>query len=391
MSEHNKKEAYFIYGILLLYSFAQSMMISVTSVFLLSKGINFVQLNSLDSLLLLLGIFLEIPTGVIGDRFGHKISFQVSMILKAFYFLLLPLSSSFLTLMALSVILALAEATWSGSFVAWYMGKLNIHKNDSGHIHLFSNAVIVTSIAGIIAGFIGAQITKFSIEVGYYLSSFLIFFAAFLLLFISDTPSEKLNNTDKTIWQILKTFFSFVSNSNANARFLILGMFIGHIVISGIDNFWQPLILHKSTNKELFILGYSWVFIRTATLVAALISKRVRRHRLLQYMSVALSSLALLAVALTNSWIVASLAFSVHALAWVMFAITSEGMLYKHIPTNAQATVLSGIAMVNSLAGIIGLTTFAIIAEKQLAVTFIVASVSIMSLWITIFKREGEE
>ena len=88
MADRNRTvEVIAVYTVYLLYVFAGNLLISIRAVYLLSKGITYFQLNSLDSFILICSFFLEIPTGVIGDRFGYKVSFQMSMLLKAVRFL----------------------------------------------------------------------------------------------------------------------------------------------------------------------------------------------------------------------------------------------------------------------------------------------------------------
>lgn len=205
---------------------------------------------------------------------------------------------------------------------------------------------IISSIAGIVAGFCGGYISEWSIPFGYYTAVLSI----------------------------------------------VVAMFLGYIAISGIDNFWQPIILQKTENR-LAVLGYAWVFIRVGTLLSAFAVKQsivrtnVYRFRCL---AVVVSITALIITAVSQYWIIAAAAFALHATAWVFFSTLNDGALYKYIPENAKATVLSALSMLYSIAGIIGLTAFGVIADYHLQWTFIAAALVMAAVFFCILiKRHG--
>jgi len=400
---HNKNrtiEIFTVYATYLLYVFAGNLLISIRAVYLLSKGITYFQLNSLDSFILICSFFLEIPTGVIGDRFGHKVSFQMSMLLKAVRFFFIPQVTSFYVLASLAFLAAIGDACWSGSFTAWYIGKLKVADTSSEHIALFSNMNIISSIAGISAGFCGGYISEWSIPFGYYTAATLILVCTIVLCFVRDEEHKKQNLKDASqekssssnVTDIIIASKNFFFHADASVLSIVVAMFLGYIAISGIDNFWQPIILQKTENR-LGVLGYAWVFIRTGTLLSALTVKHsiVRTNvHLFRSIAVAVSITALIITAMSHYWIIAGAAFALHATAWVFFSTLNNGALYKHIPENAKATVLSALSMLYSIAGVIGLTAFGIIADYHLQWTFIAAALVMTAvLFCILIKRHG--
>ncbi len=299
MFKYNKT-AFIVYGLYLVHIFAGNLITSVHAVYLLSKGITYFQLNSLTSIVLFLGILLEVPTGIIGDRFGHKVSFQLSMFLGALRRACIPLVSSFDALVILAVVSAISDACWSGSFTAWYMASLKVKGTDAENVNLFSNLNIVASI-----------------------------------------------------------------------------------------------LLLKKENSTTVILGIAWTMIRSGTLVSAVISKKLssyrKYYRLFKFALILLSTAALLGMAYTKSWFIGAFCFSLHAMVWVTFSALNSGVLYSHIPDKAKATILSATSMIYSLAGIIGLSLFGLIADKNLTFTFTIAAVSMCAILFTVFIDKNYE
>ncbi|MGP1432285.1 MAG: MFS transporter [Treponema sp.] len=400
MNKNRTIEVFTVYATYLLYVFAGNLLISIRAVYLLSKGITYFQLNSLDSFILICSFLLEIPTGVIGDRFGHKVSFQIAMLLKAVRFFFIPQVTSFYALTALASLAAIGDACWSGSFTAWYIGKLKVTDTSSEHIALFSNMNIISSIAGIAAGFCGGYISEWSIPFGYYTAATLILVCTIVLCFIRDEKRKKHNLKDASqeksstsnVTDIITASKNFFLYADSAVLSIVVAMFLGYIAISGIDNFWQPIILQKTENR-LAVLGYAWVFIRIGTLLSALAVKRsiVRMNvYLFRYLAVAVSITALIITAVSQYWLIAAVAFALHATAWVFFSTLNDGVLYKHIPENAKVTVLSALSMLYSIAGVIGLTAFGIIADYHLRWTFIAAASVMTAVFFCILIKQHE-
>ena len=400
MNKNRTIEVFTVYATYLLYVFAGNLLISIRAVYLLSKGITYFQLNSLDSFILICSFLLEIPTGVIGDRFGHKVSFQLAMLLKAVRFFFIPQVTSFYALTALASLAAIGDACWSGSFTAWYIGKLKVTDTSSEHIALFSNMNIISSIAGIAAGFCGGYINEWSIPFGYYTAATLILVCTIVLCFVRDEERKKHNLKDASqeksstsnVTDIITASKNFFLYADTAVLSIVVAMFLGYIAISGIDNFWQPIILQKTENR-LAVLGYAWVFIRIGTLLSALAVKRsiVRMNvYLFRYLAIAVSITALIITAVSQYWLIAAVAFALHATAWVFFSTLNDGVLYKHIPENAKATVLSALSMLYSVAGVIGLTAFGIIADYHLQWTFIAAALVMAAVFFCILIKQHE-
>ncbi|MDR2534835.1 MAG: MFS transporter [Treponema sp.] len=269
-----KIEPYYVYTALFVYFFSINFMVSVSTVYLLSKGLTYFHVNALDSLELAIVFFLEIPTGIIGDRFGNKVSFQVSMIFRAVFYFFLTITSSFVILCAVFFILAFSEACWSGSFTAWYIERLQKENCSEEHIRLFSNNIVLDSIAGIIAGFIGAIIANSNIAMGYRIAAGLIILSASMLVLIPDRRESQCATETYTgpvklipdIKEIIRTAQGFFAGNDFRQWELIFPLIIGFTAVSGIDNLWQPLFLAKQSDRLIWVLGYAWVFIRLGTL-----------------------------------------------------------------------------------------------------------------------------
>jgi MFS family permease len=356
-------------------------MISVSSIYLLSKGLDYFQISLLDSLELIAVFLLEIPTGIIGDRFGHKASFQISMFLQAVFYLFLTMTNSFYILCVVVFIRAVSSACWSGSFTAWYISHLQKENSKEEHVRLFSNNVVLESIAGISAGFLGAIIATNGIDVGYRIAAMLVIISAVMLIPIPDSSKssceKKMVKLLPDMAAIIRTTRDFFGSNSAGQWGLILPLAIGFIAVSGIDSLWQPLFLGKQSKYQIQILGYAWVFIRLGTLIAGIGSRVLRsRSQTRKYFPVALlgSSIFVLSSAILHTWWFSAFAFTLHASVWVLFTTLTYGYLYQDIPETSKATSLSTISSLNSVAGVVGMIFISLLANYNIKFSFFAAS-----------------
>jgi MFS family permease len=396
-------EPYYVYTALFVYFFAVNFMISVSSIYLLSKGLDYFQISILESLELVAVFLLEIPTGIIGDRFGHKASFQISMFLRAAFYLFLTITNSFYILCVIIFIRAISDACWSGSFTTWYISRLEEENSKEEHIRLFSNNIILESIAGISAGFLGAIIAINGIDTGYRIAAALVIVSAVMLIPIPDSSAfSRKNENDISatrllpdIMTIIRTTRDFFASNLTGQWGLILPLAIGYIAVSGIDNLWQPLFLEKQGEHQIQILGYAWVFIRSGTLIVGIVSRILRsKSQTRKYFPMALlaSSVFVSSAAMLHKWWLSVFAFTLHASVWVLFSTLTYGYLYQDIPETSKATSLSTISSLNSVAGVAGMIFISLLAKYNIKFAFFAASVVFVTafviFWLLIKKSQ---
>lgn len=364
--------------------FATNINAAFSVMYLLAKDISLMQINLLDIFILVLVMLLEIPTGVIGDKYSHKFSAISSLVCRALYLLLLTLTNSFILILLVSVFYALSDCFWSGSFITWYMELLFPDEERSVIISERATINMTASIIAIISGAAGAFFSDISLDVIYYISSSLLFISAILLSFI---PKEKTQEepSSSSVAKITKDSFLTIKRNKVLLTMTVLA-FVFYFVISGIDNFWQPYIYEISAGDSVAILGFAWVFIRTGTFLAGLLLKKISKDTdptKILFVAFLVSSLSLFGmIAFKSTWIFAALLFALHAMATVVANTTISGISYKEIPVENKATVLSFISIINSLSGILGLLLFGYLATIKLIYVFALASLIVFCLFI---------
>ena len=128
----------------------------ITSLFAVSKGISLSQIVIAQGIYSVTIVFMEVPTGLIADKFGRKTSMALGYLASALGIIFFTLAPSVIALYVMRFLQSTGSALVSGAneallFEAANEANLNYKKESS---KLNSNSIIGLCIAGIIAGII---------------------------------------------------------------------------------------------------------------------------------------------------------------------------------------------------------------------------------------------
>lgn len=165
-------------------------------------------------------IALEFPTGVIGDKYGHKKSIILSNIFTALGFFMMLFNSNFWVFIAATFAMALGNTMASGSDVAFLKSISKNFKKDYKTFRYVISTTLILSYA--LAGFVGAL----KLEHPIYLSIIANILAVIFLIAIKeDTKSQNPLSLIKTA----KISFTAVSKMKHGISLMFLLALLGGI------------------------------------------------------------------------------------------------------------------------------------------------------------------
>ncbi|UCE14189.1 MAG: MFS transporter [Candidatus Heimdallarchaeota archaeon] len=109
-----------------------SLQIIISGIYLSYAWISLYYLSVLDSFSsygvivaigMLFGATLDVPLGILADRFGQRITFSGALFCLMIYYLGLILATNPIQLLFLEIIVGIHSALLSGSFIAWFMNS----------------------------------------------------------------------------------------------------------------------------------------------------------------------------------------------------------------------------------------------------------------------------
>lgn len=174
---------------------------------------------------MLCGAFLDLPLGILTDRFGQRIAFSGAMFCLLIYYFGLIFATNAFEFLILEIVVGIYSALISGSFISWFMNSWeSLDTTESGNNLLFRNVMgnisfaktIIIAIMTFLGGFVLQQ--NISPQIIFIGQSLIAMLGVFLgLKFI--VPSKIKNNSESNEIQtkdIFKPLSSFLSKLKDN-------------------------------------------------------------------------------------------------------------------------------------------------------------------------------
>ncbi len=205
---------YFSQGLGLVYFW-----ISLAIPYLMYRGFSSVEAFSLMAMYQFMGVFMEYPTGVVGDRFGYRRTLFLANSLNALAMVILAQTGPSWVYAVGLIVLALGVGFSSGNNQGLLKTVSSNPRRDTANLTALAEFVIFLS------SITGAWIGVISFELALYISAAAMFSSNIPLLFVpSDT---NLRAKTKTLTVIIKDGLVALKNPLLSQLFLILAVYGG--------------------------------------------------------------------------------------------------------------------------------------------------------------------
>ena len=327
--------------------------------FLLSRGLNLLEANLVNTVFFITLFVFEIPTGIVADVWGRKVSTIIAFWLMAIgtgtYFF----ADSFLTCALAEAITAIGMTFITGAFDAWLVDELSFHGFSGQTRWIFSRSQQAGKIASLGGAFVGALMGGMNLALPWVASGITMIATA---LVASATMSEQsfvprpysFAAGWRQIWTTWKTGTAYARESKA-VRFLIVMSAIQSVGFMAPNMQWTPWfkgLLGSSTD-----LGFVWWGIALMLMLGAELAHGLgTRSEQWTLCAVQIVVGACVALAPYSSIAAYSLFFFLtHELGRGLYKPLQDAYLNANIPSAQRATLLSLNAMSFHIGGAIGL------------------------------------
>ncbi|NTW21942.1 MFS transporter [Candidatus Falkowbacteria bacterium] len=125
--------------------------------FLLSKGLDYLQINLINACFMASRFAMEIPTGVFADLLGRKRSVQLGLAALSLSFFAYYLAETFWYFILAEVIGAFGGTCVSGAFKAWFVDERKLAGGNGDNVKVFAVGGQFKYLAMIFGSGVGAQ------------------------------------------------------------------------------------------------------------------------------------------------------------------------------------------------------------------------------------------
>ena len=359
-------------------------------VFLQRRGLTLTQIGLLEAFAWILTAVLEVPTGVIADRWGRRTSIAIgtSMYSVAMFLILTtPLSPTFI----------LGYAFWNGS-MAFVTGadsallydslKADGREAEAAKYAGRSSAIQLASQG--LAALCGSALATIDMALCFIVSGLLAFAATIVILTVREAPRfGEQGESPATYWNNLRTAVGIASSRPVLRAILLLSASFSVVPLVVYYFLLQPYAL--GVGIPLVALGVVVVLIQATTVAASWLAHRVQRRFELRWI------VTLSAVALAVATLVLGIAPSIPSVALMLVVALVPALvgplltarINGLIPSAQRATILSLSALIAEL-GTAGLVPLLLWLADQLspataiglsAAIFAVTAVPLLIMW----------
>jgi MFS family permease len=354
------------YVTLTLFStFASSFIWGINTLFLLDAKLSITQAFAANAFFTAGQVLFEVPTGVVADTFGRRISYLMGaatlFITTLLYLWLWQISGPFWAWAVVSIFLGLGFTFFSGATEAWLVDGLHSTRFEGSLESVFAKGEIAAGVAmlsGTLAGGFIAQYTNLGIPYILRIVTLgLTFIVAFALMHDAGFRPRKGGAFFDEMRGIFKSSIDHGFRNRPIRWLMLAAPFTGGV---GIFAFYamQPYLLELYGNSESYaVAGVAAAIVAGAQIAGGFLvpyaSKIFSRRTSLILTGCIVSGAALALIGiLTSFWIVLVL-LTVWAIVFAAVEPVRQAFLNGLIPSEHRATVLSSYNMLSSTGGVV--------------------------------------
>lgn len=344
---------------------AASFIWGINTLFLLDAGLTNFEAFAANAFFTAGMVIFELPTGVVADGWGRRVSFLLGTVTLAgatlLYYLLWQLSAPFWWWAAVSVLLGLGFTFFSGAVEAWLVDALHFSGYDGALEAVFGRGQMVAGVAmlaGSVAGGVIAQATDlgvpFLVRAGVLAAMFAVAFR--LMHDVGFTPERSARPLQATR-AVLRASVD-AGLKKPPVRFIMLAapfvQGVGFYVFYAL----QPYLLELFGDPRAYsVAALAAAIVAGVDILGGWMAPRVRdlvrRRTTVLLASNIVSSLILLGLLLTSSFWLALVLLVLWALVTSAGAPVRQAYLNDMIASKQRATVLSFDSLVGSSGGVV--------------------------------------
>jgi len=357
------QRVYFV--LLLLHTLAASFIWGINTLFLLDAGLTNVQAFAANAFFTAGLVIFEVPTGLVADVRGRRLSYLLGTLTLAtstlLYLLMWRISAPFWAWALSSVLLGLGFTFFSGAVQAWLVDALKSNGYDGALDRVFARGEIVEGVAMLVGSVLGgfvAQATNLGIPYVLRAAALaLSFVTAFLLMHDTGFTPKRGGTPVREAIDVLRASIQFGLDTPSVRWVMIASVFTDGVSIYGFYAM-QPYLLELYGDPRAYgVAGLSAAIVGGAQIAGGLIVTRlshaVRRRTSMLLVAVLASTVTLALIGLIPRFAIAVGLLVIWGLLFATVKPVRQAYLNDLIPSEQRATGLSFDSLMGSGGGVV--------------------------------------
>ncbi len=391
------------YALLLGNTLAASLIWGINTIFLLDAGLNNLEAFAANAFFTAGMVLFEVPTGIVADMWGRRISFLWGTITlavtTALYVLLWQIEAPFWSWALVSLLLGLGFTFFSGAVEAWLVDALSATQFEGPLESVLARGQIITG-AGMLIGSVAGGFLAEAVSLGFPFvirAGVLVVMFVFAFAFMRDVGFEPQRRGAPLaeMRKLTSDSLEFGWRVPAVKYLMLAAPFTGGV---GIYVFYalQPYLLELYGDPTAYgVAGLVAAIVAGAQILGGLATPALRKlfHRRTSALIAAegLAVLALLAIGLIQSFAAVIALIAVWGLLFAAATPIRQAYLNGMIPSQQRATILSFDSLMGSSGGVVAQPLLGKSADVWGYPTSYVISAGISALSLPFFLKSRRE
>ena len=360
----------------------------MNTLFLLGAGLSFFEVFLANAAFSAGMVLFEVPTGVVADTLGRRVSFLLSVTVLAIttllYVALAEVDAGVVAFAVVSVLMGLGFTFYSGAMEAWLVDALSVAGHSGALDAVFARGQQITGAAMLVGTVGGGLLGQIDLSLPYLVRSGLlvaVFAIAYAVMHdigftprrvtVAELPAEVARNAREGVaygW------------AQRPLRLLMLASFfqLGFLMWAFYAS--QPYLLDLLSSDAVWIAGLVTAGIALSTIagnqLVDVLSRRCGRRTTLLLGAAAVETCAAIVLGLVSSFWAALPALLLITAATGVTSPVRQAYLHQVVPSEQRATVVSFDSMISNTGGIGGQIGLGALGEsRSVGAAFVVGGI----------------
>jgi MFS family permease len=352
-----------------LHTLASSLIWGVNTLFLLGAGLTIGEVFIANAFFTVGMVVFEIPTGVLADTSGRRVSFLLSAVVLFLatigYVWVSSVGGGVVEFSLMSIFLGLGFTFYSGAVEAWLVDALTETDYEGELDHVFARGAMITGFAMLIGTVGGGVLGTFDLSLPYIVRAallVLVFVVAFFTMHdLGYQPRTlQLSAIPKEMRQLAQASVRF-GWQEPQLRLIMIAGFIQSGFLMWAFYAWQPYMLELLGDPDaIWVAGIVSALISIVTIAGNALVDRITRYcgkrTTLFLPGFAVFALAMIGVGLSSSFWIALISFLIAIGAVGVTQPVRQSYIHHVVSSGQRATVISVDSMFGSAGGILSQT-----------------------------------
>ena len=360
-----------------IYTLAASIIWGINTLFLLDAGLTISEVFIANAAFSVGTLLFEIPTGVVADTAGRRLSFLLSLGVLAVttlaYVGLAQIGAGVVAFAAVSIVMGLGFTFYSGAMEAWLVDALRFNGYEGGLDRIFSRAQFISGGAMLIGTVGGGLLGQIDLSLPFLLRSGLLV----LLFILAFSGMHDLGFAPRHVaWRDVPAEARKVAGAGVSfgwrhpsLRLLMLAGAVQSGFFIWAWYAWQPYFLILLERDAVWVAGVVAALLAISMMIGNalvdIVTRWCGRRTTLLLWTGAVFSIAMIGVGVSTEFVPA-LAFLFSAgIAMGVQMPVRQAFFHEVVPSEQRATVISFDSMVSGVGGVAGQVGLGELTERR--------------------------